>query len=232
MLGHDKRIVSLEKEIKILAEIQSGVKFDSESRQDLKAWLFFKGKKDGFYIDVGANDGVSGNNTYALEQLGWKGICVEPQPDIFLQLQKNRTCEVCNAALSKQTNNEAKFAKVSGPGIVNMYSGLDSEMTEVHKQTIKKLNGIIEYIDIKTLSFNDLMKNHPGINYIDFMSIDAEGGEMSILQAIDFTRFHFGLITIENNSPDDVLVDYMQQNSYVVYDHANQDVLFVPAIKK
>jgi hypothetical protein len=64
--------------------------FTGQYYQDIIiAYIFFEAKKNGFYVDIGANDGKFISNTYCFEKLGWEGICIEPQPDIFEELKKN-----------------------------------------------------------------------------------------------------------------------------------------------
>ncbi len=64
-----------------------GLEFKAFSCQDLIAYLFFNGCDDKFFIDIGAFDGVEISNTYALERMGWKGICIEPIPEVFAMLK-------------------------------------------------------------------------------------------------------------------------------------------------
>jgi hypothetical protein len=68
------------------------LKFQGQFFQDMIAFLYLQNKKDGFYLDIGANDGISGSNTYIFEQIGWNGICIEPQPDVYKILKKYRNC--------------------------------------------------------------------------------------------------------------------------------------------
>ena len=199
----------------------------SQYSQDMIAYLFLKTnmkKEKGFYIDIGAHDGVTLSNTYLFEQIGWKGICVEPIPDIFIQLQKNRTCDVINAAITDKLCNSADFIQVSGP---DMLSGLDSEMSSSHKKRIKAENGSVEVIKVKTLTFDAIMQNYPEINHIDFLSIDVEGGEMNILQTINFKKYSFGIITIENNEPDNKLTVFMKNHEYCEFCKTGCDIMFI-----
>jgi hypothetical protein len=62
------------------------------------------------------------------------------------------------------------------------------------------------------------------------MSIDVEGYELNVLQSIDFTRYRFGLITIEDNQQDGVLVTYMQEHGYKVFMELGRDILFISNI--
>jgi hypothetical protein len=59
------------------------IKFQGEFFQDMIAYLYLQKRENGFFVDIGANDGLIGSNSYIFEQIGWKGICVEPQSDIF-----------------------------------------------------------------------------------------------------------------------------------------------------
>ena len=68
---------------------QKDIHFSAQVAQDVMAYLFFNGKTDGFYIDIGANDGYNGSTTFWAEQLGWKGICVEPQKITFADMMKD-----------------------------------------------------------------------------------------------------------------------------------------------
>ena len=52
-------------------------------------------KRGGFFVELGAGDGVDLSNTLALERhLDWGGICIEPSPQ-FQMLRRNRRC-VCD----------------------------------------------------------------------------------------------------------------------------------------
>jgi FkbM family methyltransferase len=215
--------------LKMYAGARENLNFQGQVCQDLIAYLYFKNKKDGFYVDIGANDGVTGSNTLVFEEVGWTGICVEPQPDIFEALKKNRKCDCVNAAISDTSNMNVKFIKASGEA-PNGLSGLASKMSGAHKRRIRRENGKIEYITVKTISFEDLMKNHNVITRIDFMSIDVEGAELDILKTIDFNKYSFGLITVENNAGGDVLERFMNTKGYKLFiDAGNVDLMFVPA---
>jgi len=68
-----------------------------------------------------------------------------------------------------------------------------------------------------------------GVSQVDFLSIDVEGGEMEVLRTIDFERFQFKLITIENNVGTSALRDFMRQKGYTIYLDLGVDLMFVPA---
>ncbi|GHU20657.1 hypothetical protein FACS1894163_13700 [Spirochaetia bacterium] len=218
--------------LKLFTEMHGNADFQGQLDQDLLVYLYFKGRKNGFFLDIGANDGKTGSNTYALEQLGWTGACVEPLPDIFLELKQNRTCDCYNVAISDNSGEEVEFLRAPA----HTLSGLASQMSEAHKNRILYGDGggRIDSIKVKTLSFDDLMNQYPPMQctHIDFMSIDTEGSELSILKTIDFTKYRFGLITVEDNKEfpgsGEQLKKFMEQNGYGVLIELGWDVVFVP----
>lgn len=228
----DKAQKILMLQMKQIVQMVTGLKFQSQSEQDMFAYFYFNGKTNGFYVDIGAHDGKSLNNTMLFEELGWQGVCVEPQPDIFEELQKNRSCDCYNVAVSNTSSESFEFIRAVG---VNMLSGLSSQMTEAHKKRIIRENGKLEKISVKTLTFDELMGNYPERYYIDFMSIDIEGAEMSILKAIDFAKYNFGFITVENNEEikghGNRLVKFMAEQGYKLYFDCGEDLMFVPKSK-
>lgn len=59
-------------------------------------------RKEGVFVDIGANDGVTLSNTLVLEKdHGWTGIAVEPIPEVFARLQANRICTVGNGCVGE-----------------------------------------------------------------------------------------------------------------------------------
>ena len=68
----------------------------SQIGQDLEVIKFYNNKKEGFFIEIGASDGIELSNTYLLEtKYNWKGICCEPIPSNFEKLVKNRKNSIC-----------------------------------------------------------------------------------------------------------------------------------------
>ncbi|MDR0304891.1 MAG: FkbM family methyltransferase [Chitinispirillales bacterium] len=185
--------------------------------------MFFKGKTDGFYIDIGANDGISGSTTYWAEQIGWKGICVEPQKSTFERMKKVRNCTLYNCAVSNKSQENVRF--ISFPD-KDTRSGLADSMSQSHIETAKQFSDM-EKNFVSTKTFGDIMADFENVKFIDFLSIDTEGHEMQVLESIDFTKFKFGLITIETEDGSDVAA-FIEKNDYKKFMIAGSDCLFVP----
>lgn len=161
--------------------------------------IVFEGKADGFFVDIGANDGVTGSNTiFFEEEKNWSGVCIEPQPNIFEQLQQNRACEMVQCCVTDHPGT-MQFLQVSG---ANMLSGLVDHLDEKHKQRIADEQDPEKgstVIDVECRTFSDVLGDR---TEIDYLNIDTEGAEMSILKCIDFAKYRIGCLTVENNYDD------------------------------
>lgn len=203
------------------------ITFHSQTCQDLLAYIYFQGKKEGFFIDIGAYDGIFISNTYLFEKLGWKGICIEANPDRFKLLEKNRKCDCYNLAIHSKTGEKLEFITATNTDVLNV---LKEHSSHKHIDRMKKTNieEELKTIEIDSITFDDLMsKNYPDVKHIDFLSIDIEGGELIVLETIDFNKYSFGLITVENNFEEGVLVNFMNERGYKVLIDIGLDILFI-----
>jgi hypothetical protein len=64
----------------------------------------FFGDRPGYFVDVGANDPKDISQTWHLEQKGWQGILIEPQPALAEKLREQRRARVFACACSSPQN--------------------------------------------------------------------------------------------------------------------------------
>lgn len=164
----------------------------------------FRDKKHGVFVDVGAHDGISISNTYFFEsELDWHGICLEPYPEFYEKLAKNRKC-VCLPVCAGKETGITKFLKIHCPKnpYVEMLSGMLNNYNAAHLKRIeislKKYGGYSEIIDLPVRTLTDILHEH-NIITVDFLSIDVEGGELDVILGLDFSQFTIRYILIENN---------------------------------
>jgi FkbM family methyltransferase len=215
--------------VRLHAEMLTGLSFPGQAGQDLLAYLYFRGKRSGFFLDIGAHDGRTYSNSYVFEQLGWRGACVEPLPGVFERLRQNRRCDCYQAALAGRSDPEAPFIHAQG---VDTLSGLESDLVCGHGDWILREGGKPERIKVRAMTFPELMVHYPRILTIDFLSLDVEGAEMSILKTIDFEKYSFGLITVEcieeKSGEGEELRAFMAAKGYGVLADLGLDLVFVP----
>lgn len=177
------------------------MKYFSQYKQDeFLNENFFKNKRNGVFVDIGAYDGINGSNSYFFEKyLDWKGLCIEPIPSVFDKLIKNRNC-YCEKVAAWKENDVKKFKIIQGYS--EMLSGLIDCYEEEHKKRIDSEIQIFNQesieIEIQCVDINFLLSKYNLYN-IDFLSIDIEGGEIEILKKIDFSKFKVKYISVENN---------------------------------
>lgn len=162
----------------------------SQLEQDLWVLDSTNFKRNGYFIDIGAYDGIFHSNTYLLEkEYGWSGICVEPSSK-FQELKNNRSCFIDNSCVYDNSLQVVEFTEID----YNMeLSGCVLDFKDDHNRTF------IENKQVKTISLTDLCLKYNSPNTIDYLSIDTEGSELKILQAHDFDKFKFLYISIEHN---------------------------------
>ena len=165
----------------------------SQFGQDQHVINVFNEKQNGFFIEVGAYDGVSMSNTYLLEyQYGWKGICIEPNPTYFAQMVTNRpNCINLSCAVFNEDNKEMSF--------IDDKSGGCSGFVETNSHTHILHNPVIT---VTTKKLTTILEESNAPKFIDFLSLDTEGSEYEILNSHDFDKYIFGYICVEHNFID------------------------------
>lgn len=148
----------------------------SQFNIDLYLCDLFENSKKGFFIEAGANDGISQNNTYLLEKkLNWGGLLIEPNTHVYNVCKRNRNCIVENYALvSFDYTDEyisGDFEQTSFEG--SMMGGCSS----IHNKKTKA----------KAIQLSKLLDKH-NVSEVDFLSIDVEGYELEALSGIDYGK--------------------------------------------
>ncbi len=160
----------------------------SQYRQDMfLRLLLFPQKNDGVFIDVGGNHPVTINNTYFFEQIGWTGLAFEPVKKKNLLWEMRKT-ECLPIALGKEEA-EMEFVEYEADTMSGIKRSVDFDgaVKDIYKVKVRPLSAILAERNIK---------------HVDFLSIDVEGGEIEVLEGIDFDVVDIYCILIENNKGD------------------------------
>jgi FkbM family methyltransferase len=153
-------------------------------------------KRGGYFVEFGATDGVRLSNTYLLETaFGWQGICAEPNPGMFDKLRSNRRCHVTQACIGAMTGETVDFV------FADEYGGLVRDMgADMHAEKRSAFAAMPEFrAELETVSLHDLLVELKAPRDIDYISIDTEGSELSILQAFPFDAWTVRCWTVEHN---------------------------------
>jgi FkbM family methyltransferase len=161
--------------------------------QDLFVLYHLREKTGGFFVEFGATNGIDLSNTWQLEKrFQWNGILAEPAKCWREALTRNRHCMIDTRCVWTKTGEQLEFNEVKTPefSTIREFSGKDG-----HAET--RVGGNLYHVS--TISLNDLLIEHDAPKIIDYLSIDTEGSELSILTAFDFSRFDIRIITVEHN---------------------------------
>ena len=196
--------------------------FASQSGQDkIIKNSFFRSKKNGYFVEIGAFDGVLGSNCVHFEKsMKWEGIAIEPSKIQFQKLSKNRNCKVLNKAISS-TEKDVEFIEVI-EGLTQM-SGINND--DYSAKTIIKNDENTKFnkIKLKTSTFNKNILNKE----IDYLSMDIEGAELDVLQSINFQEYIIKVISVENNSPEKINFNlFLKENNFSFFDRVGKDEIF------
>jgi FkbM family methyltransferase len=181
------------------------------------------GSRQGVFVDIGAHDGISYSNSHLLEGMGWTGVCVEPNPDVFTTLSRNRKCKCVNAAIAAAAG-RMRFTQATGYG--EMLSGASGVVNDTRiREAIAMHGGEVREIQVDAVTFSHLLLDMDS-REIDYLSIDTEGLEFEILKTIDLTAIRVKIISIENNRDDDEVELYLRDRGYRLAAILGSDLMF------
>lgn len=191
-------------EFKDLSIILKNIEYSKSSdNQDIFVSINTKFKKGGFFVEFGAGDGINLSNTFFLEKvLNWKGVLCEPSLEYFKKLKKNKNLrklsKISNDLIWSENNKKIIFQ--------------DNELLYLSKiKSIKRItqnkklhnfwennSNFNRSYEKSTITLDTLLKKYK-IKKIDYLSIDTEGAEYSIIKNFNFNNYQIDLISIEHN---------------------------------
>ena len=167
---------------------------------DLIVDYYFKDKKKGIYIDVGAYHPFKGSNTYKLFSKGWMGINIDldyQTIDIFNNFRPKDE-NIC-AAVSEFVTEKKLFFHHNRSAINTLEDKLGFRAKEIKKIKTTTLNKILDNSKFKALD-------------LDFLSIDVEGHELDVIKGLDLEKYPVKIIVIEHQDPEMKKVEFYNQN--------------------
>jgi FkbM family methyltransferase len=167
---------------------------------------FFGDKREGVFVDVGANHYRDGSTTYYLEEdLGWSGVAIDPQSEFESGYRSHRPrSRFFPFFVSDVSNQTAKLYMVN------------AESQTVSASPPPQGASSVSELSAPTVTLTDLL-DRLGTRRVDLLSIDVEGAEPKVLAGFDVGRFKPALVCIEAHA--DVrqqILEYFARHAYVV----------------
>jgi FkbM family methyltransferase len=174
----------------------------SKNSLDLKLSKYLN-HRNGTYVEIGANDGIEQSNSKYFEVFkGWSGVLIEPSPENFKELQRNRSKRnfFANCACVPFSY-EKPFVELMYSDLMTTSLDLENDLMSIEDHIIESKKylkrGEVHTFQSQARTMTDVLKESNFKKTFDFLSLDVEGAELSVLQGIDHDEYRFRYILIE-----------------------------------
>ena len=163
--------------------------------------------RNGTFVEAGANDGFTQSNTYYLERyLGWRGLLVEPIPELAAKCRERRPGSIVEECALIARDDPRTHIEMTYCNLMSMVDGArgSAEADAAHVQRgLQHLRAEenTRRLEVRTASLDDLLRRHV-ISKVDLLSLDVEGFEPQALMGMDFDAIRPTWILVEANEPE------------------------------
>jgi FkbM family methyltransferase len=178
----------------------------SQCEQDKLVLKLLDGKRNGFFVDLAANDYMKLSNSYSIERyFNWSGICIEPNPEYLDGILSHRKCKLVVNPIYSGMNETVKFRfRGHESGII----GDEMDNKETKEPTTD--------VELHTVTLKTVLQHFNAPRVIDYFSLDVEGGEYSVLKSFFESlqnNYVFLILTIER--PTEQLHNLLLKHHYI-----------------
>ena len=164
----------------------------SQEGEDMVLRRLFEGRRNGFYVDVGAHDPVRFSNTYFFYLQGWHGVNIDATPGSMERFASVRPRDKnIEAAISSRTQ------------LLTYYQFNEPALNTFSQQLARERNGMAGYVvtqeqSLQTRTLGDVLEEHvPPSQRIDFLSVDVEGWDSEVLISNNWNVYRPEVILVE-----------------------------------
>ena len=197
----------------------------SINAEDVLLRRVFAGRRTGFFVDVGAEDPVNGNDLFGLYELGWRGINVEPNPNYFALLAERRPEDQnLQLFLTDRPAAALPFFIIENTGL----STGDAGQAQIHAAQ----GTPVRQVEVAAATLKQVL-DQAAPPHIDILKIDVEGFEEQVLRGNDWDRHRPSLIMLEATLPQSPvrrqtgIAEYLQGIGYRFAHHDGLNDFFV-----
>lgn len=191
----------------------------SQKNEDIIIDSLLNEKETGFYVDIGANDPIKINNTKRFSLKGWRGINIEPQPELFEKIKNDRPNDInLNIGIGKELDTKKLYILNENNETFDYSATAFSTLNEKNAKDLIKSNKFTlkKTIDVEIKTLETVFDKYISDGLISFISIDVEGHEMQVLKGNNWDKYKPKLIILEINNNYSELVEYLKKIGYTM----------------
>ncbi len=195
----------------------------SQAGEDLILNFLLRGRDNGFYVDIGANNPYEQSNTQFFYEKGWSGINIDALPGSMKKFNQVRPRDInLEIPISDQEGQLTYY--MFNP---SFYNSFREEQSVVYKQYF------IGKKEIQTQTLASVLELHCKAPRIDFLTIDVEGWDLPVLRSNNWQQFRPAIIVTEVFNPvqlapsDTEIGIYLASKGYYFYCNSPTNAFFV-----
>lgn len=171
----------------------TSTRFHAQLLQDAFVLMATGGRRKGQFVEIGVGDGVHLSNTLTLERdFGWRGLLVEANPHFWPAIETARPlAQLAKVAAMPEAAGLLSFRHV--PNFPEISSLAEFASSDHHDRSV------FEEHQVESVAIADLLLESGVREDVDYLSIDVEGPDVEILEAILSAGFRPKALTIEHN---------------------------------
>lgn len=180
--------------------------------QDLFALWALKGKRGGYFVEVGAGDGVNLSNSLLLEDsFEWSGLLCETNPLLVPKIRAQRKALLDERCVAAESGMEIPFGCAEEPE----FSKVMSAPEDYHDKNGRRK--IMSTVNRPTATLDEVLQENGVPNKFDFLAIDIEGAELDVLSVFPFGKWRFSVAVVEHNFSESksALLKLFTDNGYI-----------------
>ena len=189
-------------------------RFYAQFGEDRLLAQLFASNGDGACVEVGANDGITGSNTLYFEQIGWRCVLVEPNPDLAALLRTTRSAHIFECAASR-SEGSAVLQLAEGDQLAHAVSTIGND--ERARASVRAHGFVSRAIEVQTRRLDNMLVEAGISPGFEFLTLDVEGHELEALRGFTLDRWRPRLVIVEDNTRfgDAPVRRYLAESGYL-----------------
>lgn len=182
----------------------------AQTFEDLMLHRALKDISNGFYIDVGANHPTFESVTKVFYDRGWSGINLEPEPEVYEKLCKQRPRDTNINAGAWSSAGTMTLHSVVGSTALSTIS--DSQLQDLLASGCQIQSKTIDVVDL-----NSIFETHAKYRTVHFLKVDVEGAEREVFEGLDLKTYRPWIILFEAHGPDPTSIEHWPVQDKIIH---------------